>query len=228
MTHWGMIYVWFIWQTYRDWKQWTELLGLQCSREQWMEVSLHSYNVNSIVSLQWQCVLTLHTPNTIQKKSVRHSKKCHCHLCHRRLFIIYFNIFFTFTIWSCKYQVSSVARALFNLCAHCRTMLSLFSQKELHLKGQRWPIHLNQVNWIKPAFPKPSFWDSANTNRTLHFPACMHKQKTDKIKTLCIQLGITQSNFYILPSKISWKWKNDWIARSARYLQYPICGKILA
>jgi hypothetical protein len=73
-------------------------------------------------------------------------------------------------------------------------MFSLLSQKEL--KGQRRTIHPNKVNLIKQDIPKPSLWDSVNINRTLHFPACMHKTKN--IKTLCIQLGITQSNFYIL------------------------------
>jgi hypothetical protein len=37
-------------------------------------------------------VLTLHTKNT--KNSVRHSKKCHFNLCHRRLFMIHFHTFF--------------------------------------------------------------------------------------------------------------------------------------
>jgi hypothetical protein len=46
----------------------------------------------------------------------------------------------TFSIWSFKSQVSAVARALFNLNAHCGTVLFLFGERDVHLMEHCCPI----------------------------------------------------------------------------------------
>jgi len=51
----------------------------------------------------------------------------------------------TFSIWPSKCQFSAVGGSLFNLKAHCGTVLSLLDGRDVHLKGQCCPICLLKV-----------------------------------------------------------------------------------